>query len=205
MFRYTGGVPRLINTLCDTAMMSAFAIDKDTVDVAEVQAAIDELQWVEYSSRTNRMSRVDLHVPVLRPVSPETVLGRLQVTTEGRTVAECELRPGRFIVGRTPDNDLQLDSKYISRHHCQLTVTADGVLVEDLNSTNGMYLEGRRVRRHLLHDGDVVVVGKHELRYSDEGVVRTRGFEIATGALDTSSTGRHESLQVPALQAVSGP
>ncbi len=200
VYRYTGGVPRLINTLCDTSMMTAFAIDKDTVDVAEVQAAVEELQWVDYASRTNRMTRVDLQaVPVLRHVSPETVLGRLTVSTEGRAVVEKELRPGRLIVGRTPDNDLQLDSKYISRHHCQLTVTVEGVLIEDLNSTNGMYLNGRRVRRHLLKDGDVVVVGRHELAYADERAPRAKpGFEITTGVLDTSTTGRHEALVLPA-------
>jgi len=98
--RYAGGVPRLINTLCDTAMMSAFAIDKDTVDEAEVKAAIDELQWVEYAARTNRMARAEMVVPVLRHVTPETVLGRLYVATDGRTVSEKELRLGRLLVGR---------------------------------------------------------------------------------------------------------
>jgi type II secretory pathway predicted ATPase ExeA len=195
VYRYTGGVPRLINTLCDTSMMSAFAVDKDTVDVAEVQAAVEELQWVEYASRTNRMARADLHLPVLRPVAPETVLGRLYIATEGRTVAEKELRPGRVVIGRTPDNDVQIDSKYVSRHHCQLTIASEGTLLEDLNSTNGVFLKGKRLRRHLLRDGDVIVVGKHELTYVDERVARTRApFETQTGVLDTSMTGSHEQL-----------
>jgi general secretion pathway protein A len=195
VYRYTGGVPRLINTLCDTSLMSAYALDKDTVDVDEVQAAIDELQWVEYASRTNRIARTDLGVPVLRHVAPETVLAKLIVQTEGRNVVERELRPGRVIIGRTPDNDLQIDSKYISRHHCQLTVTLEGTLLEDLNSTNGIYMKGKRVRRHLLRDGDVVSVGKHELMYVDERLARTfRPYEISTQVIDTSSTGSHEQL-----------
>lgn len=204
IYRYTGGVPRLINTLCDTAMMSAFAIDKDTVDVSEVMAAVEELQWVEYSSRTSRMARVDAPAPVLHAVAPDTVLGRLYVSTGGRSVAERELRPGRVIIGRTPENDLQLDSKYVSRHHCQLTVTAEGTLIEDLNSTNGIYMNGRRVRRHLLSDGDVVVVGKHELLYQDERGVRTRTHleNAATGVIDTADTGSHEMLPAPVLGEV---
>jgi type II secretory pathway predicted ATPase ExeA len=203
IYRYTGGVPRLINTLCDTSLMSAFAIDKDTVDVDEVQAAVDELQWVEYASRTNRMARADLHVPVLRHVAPETVLGRLYVATEGRTVAERELRPGRVVIGRTPDNDVQIDSKYVSRHHCQLTVTAEGTLLEDLNSTNGVYLKGKRVRRHLLRDGDVIVVGKHELMFVDERATRSRpAFETQTSVLDTATTGSHEQLAVATLTQI---
>ena len=78
------------------------------------------------------------------------------------------MRPGRLIIGRTPDNDLQIDSKFISRHHCQIITTAESCVIEDLNSTNGIYVKAKRVRKHNLNDGDVVVIGKHELMYIDE-------------------------------------
>src|SRR5450755_371380 len=55
IYRYTGGVPRLINTLCDTCMMAAYGQDHDAVTTAELDAAIRELQWVEFGSGTNRM------------------------------------------------------------------------------------------------------------------------------------------------------
>src|SRR5579863_7387257 len=51
IFRYCGGVPRLVNTLCDTALMAAFTADRDTVIGEDVMAAVDELRWVEYSAR----------------------------------------------------------------------------------------------------------------------------------------------------------
>ena len=51
IFRYTGGVPRLVNTLCDTALMAAFTADRDAVTLADIQQAVEELQWVEYSAR----------------------------------------------------------------------------------------------------------------------------------------------------------
>jgi type II secretory pathway predicted ATPase ExeA len=191
--RYTGGVPRLINTLCDTAMMSSFATDKDTVDEAEVQAAIEELQWVEYAARTNRMQRAEMVVPVLRNVSAETVLGRIYISTEGKSVGEWELRLGRLLIGRTPENDVQIDSKYVSRHHCQITVTIEGTVVEDLNSTNGLVCRGRRVRRQLLKDGDVVVIGQHTLTYIDERPSTPRAPKDS-GAGDPNATGPHESL-----------
>jgi len=191
--RYTGGVPRLINTLCDTAMMSAFAIDKDSVDEAEVRAAIEELQWVEYAARTNRMARAEMVVPVLRHISADTVLGRIYIGTDGRTVGEKELRLGRLLVGRTPENDLQIDSKYVSRHHCQITVAIEGTIVEDLNSTNGLVCHGKRVRRQLLKDGDVVVIGQHTLTYVDERPGAPRG-QADAGAGDPNVTGAHEAL-----------
>ncbi len=88
---------------------------------------------------------------------------------------EVPLQPGRLIVGRTPDNDVQIDSRFISRHHCQVITTQNSCVIEDLNSTNGIYVKSNRVRRHYLNDGDVVLVGKHELIYVDERAARTRG------------------------------
>src|ERR1700726_2648111 len=60
IYRYTGGVPRLINTLCDTALMAAFGRDRDTVAAEDINAAIEELQWVEFASGTNRMRILNL-------------------------------------------------------------------------------------------------------------------------------------------------
>ena len=193
IYRYTGGVPRLINTLCDTAMMGAFAIDKDTVGVDEVRAAIDELQWIEYAARTNRMARAEMVVPVLRHASGDTLLGRLSIATHGRIVEERDLKAGRLIIGRTTENDIQIDSKYVSRHHCQVTVSVEAAIIEDLNSTNGIVLKGKRVRRHVLSDSDVIVIGQHELRFTDLRPHGTRPGEPesadATGSQEALSPG----------------
>ena len=175
IFKYTGGVPRLINTLCDTCMMAAFGRDQDTVSVAELETAIRELQWVEFASATNRMPLPQM---MEHPQPPSAThgppVGRILLASEGRTVMERELKTGRLVIGRTPDNDLQIDSKFISRHHCQIVTQADACVIEDLNSTNGIYVQSKRVRRHNLNDGDVVQVGQHEIMYIDERSPRMR-------------------------------
>src|SRR6202040_109172 len=102
-------------------------------------------------------------------------VGRILLASEGKTVMERELKPGRLVIGRTADNDLQIDSKFISRHHCQIVTQSDSCLIEDLNSTNGIYVQSKRVRRHNLNDGDVVQVGQHEIMYIDERSPRVRG------------------------------
>jgi pSer/pThr/pTyr-binding forkhead associated (FHA) protein len=102
------------------------------------------------------------------------------VATDGRTVQDVPLRVGRLIVGRTPDNDVQIDSRFVSRHHCQVITTLHSCVIEDLNSTNGIYVKSNRVRRHYLNDGDVVLVGKHELIYVDERAGRSRSVHIDT-------------------------
>jgi type II secretory pathway predicted ATPase ExeA len=182
IFRYTGGVPRLINTLCDTALMSAHVLERDKVGVEELKAAIEELQWVEFAARTNRMRAAMAEMPAPRQVGPDQILARIIVAHAGEHVEERPLRPGRLIIGRTSDNDLQIDSKFISRHHCQIITNADGSVLEDLNSTNGVYLKSKRVRKHHLNDGDVIVLGKHEIMYLDERSARARAQHEATGS-----------------------
>ncbi len=204
LYRYTGGVPRLINTLCETAMMAAFTADRDQVLVEDVQAAIEELRWPDFAAR--RAAEVaaaaaaspgpatsqgpgpapgpNLYIPTSdarreAPVS-DAPLARLIVSSEGRTVGELPLRVGRLIIGRTPDNDLQIDSRFVSRHHCQIITKPASCVVEDLNSTNGIVVKSKRVRLHNLNDGDVVSIGKHDLLYVDE---RARS--------GTGDTGRH--------------
>jgi type II secretory pathway predicted ATPase ExeA len=191
IFKYTGGVPRLINTLCDTSMMAAFGRNQDTVTAEDLETAIRELQWADLASPTNR-----LRAPILEQSLPPTpaavhAVGRILLASAGKTVVERELRPGRMVIGRTPDNDLQIDSKFISRHHCQIVTQADSCLIEDLNSTNGIYVQSKRVRRHNLNDGDVVQVGQHEIMYIDERAPRLRGSidHTETEVLDKPATG----------------
>jgi type II secretory pathway predicted ATPase ExeA len=201
IYRYTGGVPRLINTLCDTAMMAAYGADREFVILEDIASAVEELQWVEFSARTQRglraltegsneaTTRLPENGSGSAPPSPP--LARIVLLSEGRTVAELPLRQGRVIVGRTSDNDLQIDSRFVSRHHCQIITSPASTVIEDLNSTNGIYVKSQRVRRHLLADGDVVTIGKHELRYADDRQGRAHGF------VETLP-----SLQPPASEAV---
>jgi hypothetical protein len=160
----------------------------------ELKSAVDELQWVEYAARTNRMrAGVSPPAPLPRPVSSDEVLARIIVAHGGEHVEERPLRTGRLIIGRTVDNDVQIESKYVSRHHCQITTTPDGSVLEDLNSTNGVYVKSKRVRRHHLNDGDVVVIGKHEIMYVDERSARLR--EQAQ-----EPTGDHEAIEAPSRE-----
>jgi type II secretory pathway predicted ATPase ExeA len=193
IFKFTGGVPRLINTLCDTSMMAAFGRNQDTVTTEELDTAIRELQWSDLASPTNRLRAPVILEQSLPPMPVAAVhgVGRILLASAGKTVVERELRPGRMVIGRTPDNDLQIDSKFISRHHCQIVTQADSCVIEDLNSTNGIYVQSKRVRRHNLNDGDVVQIGQHEIMYIDERVPRMRGVfdPTETEVLDKPATG----------------
>jgi type II secretory pathway predicted ATPase ExeA len=180
IFRYTGGVPRLTNTLCDTAMLAAANRNLNTVSLEDVNAAIEELQWQEYASRTGtRLLRLRDDGAGTRggegrgrssAADRGTPLARILLASGGRTIGERPLYPGRLIIGRTAANDLQIESRFVSRHHCQIVTTLQSCVIEDLNSTNGIFLHSKRVRYHNLNDGDVITIGQHELLYIDERV-----------------------------------
>jgi type II secretory pathway predicted ATPase ExeA len=169
LYKYTGGVPRLVNTLCDTAMMAAFNEDRDFVTPADIASSVEELQWSEFAARASAIAARAVSNGHASGDRTTRTLSKLVLSTDGKAVAELHLVPGRKVIGRTPDNDLQVDSKFISRHHCQLVTGSDGItVIEDLNSTNGIMIRDKRVRRHTLRDGDVVTIGQHEILYVDE-------------------------------------
>ena len=98
---------------------------------------------------------------------PSRGLARFEVLHRDARESDFELPLGRTIIGRTTENDLQISSKFISRHHAQVSTDADSCTVEDLNSTNGVFIGSRRVKHHRLIDGDVIVLGEHKLVYRD--------------------------------------
>jgi len=179
LYQYTGGIPRLINTLCDTALMAAYATEKREVGMDEIMSAIEELGWVDYASRTARMQA--LQAGNASGPARAGDFARIVVSFDGARVEERVLVPGRVVIGRTSDNDLQIDSKFVSRHHCQIVTTGDGSTLEDLNSTNGVYVKSKRVRRHHLNDGDVIALGRHEILYLDERAGRGRASTREAG------------------------
>jgi pSer/pThr/pTyr-binding forkhead associated (FHA) protein len=125
-------------------------------------------------------------LPSLDDTAPQEQppVGQLVLSLDGEAVSETYLVPGRYIIGRTPDNDLHIDSKFVSRHHAQIVTTFEGSWVEDLNSTNGVFVRGKRVRRHRLAEGDVVKIGRHELAYSRA----TRAEALAGAKVDSDES-----------------
>ena len=162
IYRYTGGIPRLVNTLCDTAMMAAFAEERRNRRACDDGSRGRRTAVARIRERT-------AHEPAGAAARRHRAAGApaggpRRAIPEGQTISESLLVPGRFIIGRTPDNDLQIDSKYISRHHAQIVTSDEGTVLEDLNSTNGVYLNAPSACDvTCLTDGDVVQIGMHEL------------------------------------------
>jgi chromosome segregation ATPase len=102
---------------------------------------------------------------------------RLLIRTDGETEV-VHVLARKTTVGRTPDNDLQIDAKFISRHHAVILAGPAHAIIEDLNSTNGVTVNNRRITRQPLKDGDNVVIGKTQFRF----VVRPARSAATAGA-----------------------
>ena len=164
IFLYSGGIPRLINTLCDTAMLCAFAEDKKTIDEDDIMAAVEELGWQEQESATGRyreLPKIALNVP------KTSDLTKIELRSKGKFVSEHFLGSGKVIVGRSPDNEIDVESPFVSRRHAQIISDKSESTIEDLNSTNGIFINDKRVKKHRLRDGDVVSIGFHQLVYTN--------------------------------------
>jgi pSer/pThr/pTyr-binding forkhead associated (FHA) protein len=96
-----------------------------------------------------------------------------------------------MVLGRDTSCDISLDSSYVSRYQNLFMETSEGWMLIDLNSTNGCFVNGRKVSEHHLRDGDLISVGQHQLRFTGpngalaealEGTQRARPAEPGQGA-----------------------
>jgi pSer/pThr/pTyr-binding forkhead associated (FHA) protein len=95
----------------------------------------------------------------------QTAYAQLVVSHQSVQVAVLPLEAGRTSIGRAIDNSLRLDAPYISRHHCYVETIGNVSTIEDLGSVNGICVNGKVVKRHVLHHGDKITLGEHELMY----------------------------------------
>ncbi|MDP1564863.1 MAG: FHA domain-containing protein, partial [Polaromonas sp.] len=100
---------------------------------------------------------------------------KMIVSIDGVVIKEVQLTKDRTSLGRRPYNDIVIDNLAVSGEHAVLQMSGNDVFVEDLNSTNGTYLNGKAVKKQQLNNGDTVEIGKYKIKYVNE--VASAGFE----------------------------
>lgn len=97
-------------------------------------------------------------------------MSKLIVTDTNNATRDFALDKERVTIGRHPDNDIALNDKAVSGHHCVVITILQDSFLEDLNSTNGTLVNGKPVTKHPLSHGDVITLGRNTLKYeSDQG------------------------------------
>lgn len=94
-------------------------------------------------------------------------MARLVLSLDGQVLAEYNMSKERYTIGRLPDNDIRIDNPAVSGHHALIINILNDSFLEDLNSTNGTYVNGKIVKKHAMQHGDVITVGHHSLRFID--------------------------------------
>ncbi len=95
-------------------------------------------------------------------------MARLILSLDSQVMAEYNMNKERYTVGRLPDNDIRIDNSAVSGHHSLIINILNDSFLEDLNSTNGTYVNGKLIKKHALQHGDVITVGHHQLRFVED-------------------------------------
>ncbi|MDH4021727.1 MAG: FHA domain-containing protein [Gammaproteobacteria bacterium] len=119
-------------------------------------------------------------------------MARLILSLDGQVLAEYNMSKERYTVGRLQDNDIRIENPTVSGHHSLIINILNDSFLEDLNSTNGTYVNGRLIKKHALQNGDVVTVGRHQLRFVD--VIADEEDEFANTMVIERQAGGVEAL-----------
>jgi general secretion pathway protein A len=155
IYRLSHGLPRLINLLCDTALIACVVEGQGQVSAALLEDVVRELNWDERAPRAGGAEG--------DPAEATSESPRLEVTHRGQSIGGFSLGQSRNVIGRGGDCDVVIDSKFLSRHHAVISREAGAWMLRDLHSTNGTRVNGRRVECWQLADGDEIGLGKHRL------------------------------------------
>lgn len=173
-----------VKRLTDELAVKAVAVDQLNLDNRTLRAALERARGAleEREFLIRRLERSE--------TNNANVLGRIQTSIErlgspaGGTAnvapVECAAElirvdgdrntahtlTRRTRIGRAPGCEMQIESSSVSRHHALVLMSSRDVIIEDLNSTNGVLVNGRKISRQLLNDGDLLTIGEAQFRLS---------------------------------------
>jgi pSer/pThr/pTyr-binding forkhead associated (FHA) protein len=120
-------------------------------------------------------------------------MGKLVVSLDGVVIKEVQIIKDKTTLGRRPYNDIVIDNLAVSGEHAVLQMVGQDVFIEDLNSTNGTYINGKAVKKQLLAHNDTVEIGKYKIKYLvEEGgdyektMIMRQGAAATAGAAGTA-------------------
>jgi pSer/pThr/pTyr-binding forkhead associated (FHA) protein len=125
---------------------------------------------------------------------------KIVVSIDGVVTREVQLTKDRTTLGRRPYNDVVIDHLAVSGEHAVMTMSGSEVHLEDLNSTNGTYLNGHAIKRQLLKDDDTIEIGKYQIKFFDKGAA----LAAAAPALNPTASEPHVAAPVAVTVAAPG-
>lgn len=159
LWRSSGGWPGILNRIALLTLAKAETLPA-TVDLIE-NPTVPEGTWHAGSPTANRSGLE------AKPEPPT-----LYVSFDGDMLQELTMEKPRLLIGRSKHNDIALPSKFVSQHHAMLVRNGDATILMDLNSTNGVFVNSKRISNHFLVHDDVISVGHHRIKFVDPYAVK---------------------------------
>jgi pSer/pThr/pTyr-binding forkhead associated (FHA) protein len=122
-------------------------------------------------------------------------MARLILSLDSQVLAEYNMNKERYTIGRLPDNDVRIDNAAVSGHHALIINILNDSFLEDLNSTNGTYVNGKLIKKHALQHGDVITVGHHQLRFVDNQAAENEPDEFEKTMVITPSAALEDRIR----------
>lgn len=95
-------------------------------------------------------------------------MAKLVLSFKGETLGEYDLDQETTTIGRKAENDIHIDNLAVSGKHAKILTILNDSFIEDLESTNGTFINGEKISKHALQDGEVIAIGKHKLTYKND-------------------------------------
>ena len=132
-------------------------------------------------------------------------MGKLVVSLDGVVIKEVQITKDKTTLGRRPYNDIVIDNLAVSGEHAVLQMVGADVFIEDLNSTNGTYINGKAVKKQLLAHNDTVEVGKYKIKFMvEDGTDYEKTMIMKPGAAAPAAGGYSASGRTSGFGALSG-
>jgi pSer/pThr/pTyr-binding forkhead associated (FHA) protein len=131
-------------------------------------------------------------------------MGKLIVSLEGVVIKEVQLTKDKTTLGRRPYNDVVIDNLAVSGEHAVLQIVGNDTFIEDLNSTNGTYINGKAVKKQLLAHNDTVEIGKYKIKYQlgeANEYEKTQMFQAGQGSVAAADMPSPSSLGLAGMGA----
>ena len=125
-------------------------------------------------------------------------MAKLVIQNQGMTGRACELQTDRTTIGRVEDNTFQIADPSVSSHHCEVHLHGSEILIRDLNSTNGSFINGEKIAEQVLKPGQTLRLGQVELKLEAEGAPTTPAGSPPPTTFPSTPSGAPAKKQVDA-------
>ncbi|VAW99420.1 hypothetical protein MNBD_GAMMA22-1530 [hydrothermal vent metagenome] len=160
IYHTSSGHPKYINELCSFSLIRAFVENKHTIDLELVKKAYDELQ--QHPKDHQIIEKLKNYQNSIRQQTKSRP--KFLLFLKGNLLGEYSLLNDVMTIGRSHDNDIYIDDPRISRYHATISIQNDVTIIQDLESTNGVFVNKVNTRLSTIEDEDVIQIGLHQIK-----------------------------------------